>query len=222
MNLSGNLFDYLIAFFGGLILSFSPCVYPLIPISAAYIGASVAGTRFKGLILSLIYVTGVAVTYSILGLIASLSGRIFGTVSANPITRILVGAVTIVFGMSMLDWFQISLPNIIKLPALKKGNYLSTFLLGLSSGLIVAPCTTPVLGAILVYLTTKKNMIYGATLLFSFAFGMGSILILVGTFSSILVNLPKSGAWMVYIKRLGAAILIGMGIYFMIVAIKGL
>lgn len=220
MILSGNSIDYLKAFLGGIGVSLTPCVYPLIPITVGYIGVSTAGSKLKGFVFSLVYVSGVAVTYSILGLLASLTGKIFGSISSHPITYLFVGIVIIIFGLSMLDIFTISLPNIIKLPIPKKGNYFSTFLLGLSSGLIVSPCVTAVLGTILVYLTTKKNILYGMTLLFSFAYGMGLILILIGTFSAILVSLPKLGKWMLYIKRLGAFIVIGMGIYFISVAIR--
>jgi len=191
MNLSCNPIDYLIAFLGGVLISFTPCVYPLIPVSIGYIGVKSSGSKFQGLILSLIYVTGIAVTYSALGLLASLTGTLFGRVSSSPLTYIFAGSVIVVFGLSMLDLFIIPLPNIIKLPGLKKENYLSTFILGLSSGLIVSPCLSPVLGSILVYLATKKNLLYGATLLFSFAYGMGLVLVLAGTFSAVLVNLPE-------------------------------
>jgi len=214
MNLSGNHIDYLVAFFGGVLLSFTPCVYPLIPISAGFIGVRAAGSKIKGLVLSLIYVTGVAIIYSLLGLMASLTGKFLGAISTHPITYIFVGVIIIVFGLSLFDKFNISLPNIIKLPTIKKGDYFSTFLLGLTSGLIISPCISPVLGTILVYLSTKKNLLYGMTLLLSFAYGMGLVLIVSGTFSSILLGLPKSGKWLIFIKRFFALLLIGMGIYF--------
>jgi thiol:disulfide interchange protein DsbD len=222
MNLSGNPIDYLIAFLGGVLISFTPCVYPLIPVSIGYIGVKSSGSKFQGLILSLIYVTGIAVTYSALGLLASLTGTLFGRVSSSPLTYIFAGSVIVVFGLSMLDLFIIPLPNIIKLPGLKKENYLSTFILGLSSGLIVSPCLSPVLGSILVYLATKKNLLYGATLLFSFAYGMGLVLVLAGTFSAVLVNLPESGKWMLYVKRLFSFLLIGIGIYFIFTGLRRL
>jgi len=214
MNLSGNHIDYLVAFFGGVLLSFTPCVYPLIPISAGFIGVRAAGSKIKGLVLSLIYVTGVAIIYSLLGLMASLTGKFLGAISTHPITSIFVGVIIIIFGLSLFDKFSIYLPNIIKLPTIKKGDYFSTFLLGLTSGLIISPCISPVLGAILVYLSTKKNLLYGMTLLLSFAYGMGLILILSGTFSSILLGFPKSGKWLIFIKRLFAVLLMAMGIYF--------
>ena len=217
-----NPADYLIAFLGGVLVSFTPCVYPLIPVSAGYIGANSSGSKLKGLTLSLIYVTGIAITYSALGLLVSLTGTIFGRISSSPIAHFIVGGIIILFGLSMLDLFELRLPVIMKQPKLKKQNYFSTFILGLGSGLIVSPCLTPVLGSILAYLTTKKNLVYGATLLFSFAYGMGLILILVGTFSAVLVNLPKSGKWMLYIKRLSSFLLIGMGIYFIYTGLRRL
>lgn len=212
--MSVNSIDYLKAFLGGIGISLTPCVYPLIPITIGYIAVSAAGSRLKGFLLSLVYVTGVAVTYSILGLLASLTGTIFGRISSSPITFSLVGVIIILFGLSMWDLFIIPLPKFIKLPALKKQNYFSTFLLGLSSGLIASPCLTPVLGSILAYLTIKKNLLYGITLLFCFAYGMGFLLIIFGTFSALLVNLPKSGKWMLYIKKIFSFILIAVGIYF--------
>jgi thiol:disulfide interchange protein DsbD len=222
MNLSGSPFDYLVAFLGGVLLSFTPCVYPLVPISAGFIGVRSAGSRLKGFALSLTYVSGIAITYSLMGLLATLTGTLFGVVSSHPFTNLAVGTIIIIFGLSMLDIFSISLPNIARLPPLKKGSYLSTFFLGLTSGLIIGPCLTPALGAILAYLATKKHIIYGTTLLFCFAYGMGFLLILVGTFSGLLANLPKSGKWMVYIKRLAAFILLAMGAYFIYVGIRRL
>ena len=222
MILSGRPVDYLIVFLGGILVSFTPCVYPLIPISAGYIGVKSGGSKFKGFTLGLVYVTGVALTYSVLGLLASLTGTIFGKISSSPVTYLFVGGIIILFGLSMLDLFTIPLPNIIKPTKLKKQNYFFTFILGLSSGLIISPCLTPVLGSILLYLTMKKNLLYGATLLFSFAYGMGLVLILVGAFSAALVNLPKSGRWMLYIKRFFSFLLIGMGIYLIYTGLRRL
>ena len=220
MNLSGNPVDYFFAFLGGIAFSFTPCVYPLIPISVSFIGIKASDSKLKGLSLSLVYVTGMALTYSLLGLIASLTGRIFGLISEHPVTNIFVGMIILLFGVSMLEIFHFPAINLIKIPIFKKRNFLSTFLLGLISGFIVSPCVTPALGAILAYLTTKRNILYGMTLLLSFAYGMGLVLILAGTFSSILVKLPKSGKWLSIIKKIGALILIVTGIYFISTGIR--
>lgn len=219
MNLSGNPIDYIFAFLGGVMISFTPCVYPLIPVSVSYISAK-SSSRFKGFILSLIYVTGIAFTYSILGLIASLTGRLFGNISSHPITYLAVGAIIAVFGFSMLDLFNLPFNAKINLPIFKEKNYFSILLLGITSGLIVSPCLTPVLGSILSYLATRKNIVYGMSLLVVFAYGMGLVFILSGTFGSILVNLPKSGKWMVYIKRAAGILLVAMGIYFIYTGIR--
>ncbi len=220
MNLSGTPVDYLVAFAGGIVASFTPCVYPLIPVSVGYIGASSSGSKLKGFTLSLVYVTGIAVVYSLLGLLASLTGQIFGAVSAHPATYILAGGAIVIFGISMFGVFSIPSLGMIKPGLSQKKNYFSVFTLGLVSGLVVSPCLTPVVGAILTYLALKKNLIYGTSLLFAFAYGMGLILILSGTFSGILANLPKSGRWMENIKRAGAVVLVGTGIYFIIVGLK--
>jgi len=222
MVLSENPIDYLYVFLGGIGVSFSPCVFPLVPVIIGYIGIKADTARLKGFTLSLTYVTGIAITYAVLGLFASLTGKIFGMISSLPVTYITVGIIIILFGLSLFDLFHISFPRLIKLPDTGKKNYLSAFFLGLSSGLIIGPCTAPALGASLVYLATKKNILYGTTLLFSFAYGMGLILILSGTFSSLLVRLPKSGKWMEYVKRLGAVILIGIGGYFIYSGVRRL
>ncbi len=221
MILSGRPFDYLIVFLGGILISFTPCVYPLIPITAGFIGVRAEGSKLKGFTLSLSYVTGVALTYSLLGVIASLTGSIFGRISTSPITYFIVGIIIILFGLSMAGLFIVPLPSLIKLPAVRKGNHFSAFALGMASGLVVSPCLSPALFAILAYLVTRKNILYGATLLFTFAYGMGLVLILVGTFSAAVLGLFKSGRWMEYIKKACALIIIALGVYFLYQGLKG-
>lgn len=216
MNFSGNPIDFLAAFLGGALVSFTPCIYPLIPITVGYIGTNSSGSKLKGLFLSLMYVTGVAITYAFLGILAVSTGTIFGRFTTLPLVQAIVGIVIVLFGLSMWDLFDIPLLNFVKLPAHRKNSYFSAFFLGLSSGLVISPCLTPVLGAILSYLTTQKNLLYGGLLLLSFAYGMGAVLILVGTFSAIL---PKPGKWSLYIKKAGGVVLIIMGLYLIINAI---
>jgi thiol:disulfide interchange protein DsbD len=221
MNLSGSPIDFLFAFLGGIAMSFTPCVYPLIPVSIGYIGINSAGSRLKGFILSIVYVSGVAITYSLLGLLASLSGHLFGSLVSLPVVHIIVGVLILLFGLAMLELFHLRLPQPTKLFNHKKANYPSTFLLGLISGLVVSPCLSPALGAILAYLATKKHILYGMLLLVSFAYGMGMVLILAGTFGAVLMNLPKAGIWMAYVKKAFALILVVAGIYFIFIGIRG-
>lgn len=220
MIVSGSLWDYLYVFLGGIALSFTPCVYPLLPVTAGYIGITAGGSKLKGLFFSFIYVTGLAIIYSALGIIAVLTGNMFGRISSHPLTFAVVGVVFIIFGMLMFKFFEVYFPPIIKSTSFKKKGVFSILVLGMISGLVVSPCVAPALGAILAYLATSKNIFYGATLLLVFAYGMGLSLILVGIFSTVLLHLPKSGKWMLIIEKICGSVLIGMGIFFIFSAIR--
>lgn len=203
----------LISYISGILVSFTPCVYPLIPVTITYIGAKTVTTKTKAFFISLIYVLGISVTYTTLGAIASLTGRVFGTLTQHPIVYLIVGSIFILLGLSLFDVFQISLPVIIS-PRIKRSGLFSTFLIGIVSGLVIGPCTAPALGAILTFVATRQNIIYGMSLLFCFALGIGTLLIVVGTFSGII--LPKSGKWLNKIKKILGFGLILIGIYFII------
>ena len=204
---------------GGILVSFSPCVYPLIPITLGILGIDKNTSWLRGLFLSLIYVLGIAITYSILGLFASLSGKIFGMISSSPISNAIVGVVCILFGLSILEVLNIPMPTVFikRSPSIR--SLWSVFLLGLVSGLVIGPCTGPVLGAILVYVAKRHNIIYGASLLFVFAYAQGALLILAGTFGSMLVGLPKSGKWLFITKKIPGVLLIAVGIFFLLKAL---
>jgi thiol:disulfide interchange protein DsbD len=218
MNLSGTPIDYLVAFAAGVLVSFTPCVYPLLPVSVGFIGLKAGGSRAKAFISGLVYASGIALTYSALGVIASLTGTIFGQFSSSPLVRLSMGVVFILFGLSLFDQFSFKSLHL-KIPRLKGSGYFSVFLLGAGSALVISPCLTPILGSILFYLGTKKNLLYGATLLLSFAYGMSAILVLATTFSTLLLKLPKSGRWLLYVKWMFTAILLLSGVYFVIDAI---
>ncbi len=220
MLLSGSPFDFVYAFFGGLLASFTPCVYPLIPISTGYIIGNAQNSKIKGFLLSLFYVTGIAITYSFLGILAVLTGRIFGESSVNPIVNLVSGVLILIFGLSMFDLFHFNFTLNLKAPVHRKRSYFLALSLGLVSGLMISPCLTPVLGAILTYLSTTKNIFYGGFLLFSFSYGMGLIFILTGTFGVSITRLPKPGKWMVAIKKICAAIIVLTGLYFIIAALR--
>ena len=215
MNLSGTGFDFLIAFGGGILISFTPCIYPLIPVTAGYIGLSAEGRRLKGFLLSLFYVAGIALVYSGLGLVAVLTGQIFGRISTSPAAYFIAGILIIIFALSMMELFTLPFWSTPCLTVSARRGYISAFVLGAGSGLVISPCLSPVLGSILAYLAAKKNLLYGTFLLFSFAWGMGLILILVGIFSSAIFKwLPKAGKWMIVLKRFYALVMLAAGLYF--------
>ena len=211
--------SFLAVYLGGVLISFTPCIYPVVPITVAFIGAR-GGSKGRSFFLSLIYVLGMAVTYTILGAVAALSGKLFGQIQSNPWTYFIIGNICILMGLSMFDLFALSVrtPDFITRMQSKKRmeGVAGGFLVGAASGLIMGPCTAPVLAVILSYAATRQNVAFASALMFVFAFGMGTLLILAGTFAGLLAGIPKSGAWMVRISRLFGWILLGAGEYFLI------
>jgi len=203
-----------VVFLGGLLTSLTPCVYPLIPITVAVFGAKSASSRSKGALLSLLYVMGMAVMYSSLGLIAALSGMVFGSVMSNPWIVGGIAFVFILFGASMLGAFQIRLPSGLQNRITQVGGegYLGAFLMGLVAGVVAAPCTGPVLGGVLTYVATTGDALLGAGLLFVFALGMGVLFFVLGTFS---VSLPKSGAWMDVVESFFGIVMLSVALIFL-------
>ncbi len=210
---------FVLTFLAGVVVSFTPCVYPVIPLTLGFIGARSAGSRWKGFSLSLVYVLGMAMTYACLGAFAALSGKLFGRVGSHPLSYFVIGNICLLLGLSML--------GVIKLPEIRlatpgavarRGGYLGAFIVGVISGLIVGPCTAPVLATILVYVGTKQNLLYGFGLLFVFGYGVGFLLILLGTFTGLLASIPKSGVWLVNVQKAFGWVLILAAEYFLITA----
>jgi thiol:disulfide interchange protein DsbD len=209
--------SFIAAFCGGLLASITPCVYPMIPITAGVVGErNLGGSRLKGFVLSLTYVMGVALTYSILGVFAATTGRMFGEINTNPYAFFFIANIMIVLGLGMLDVFNI--PTFAFKNSPKLGGPFGVFVLGMASGLVAGPCTAPVLGVLLAYVASEQSVLLGGSLLFVFAIGMSVILVLVGTFSGIMAALPKSGEWMVKIKKALGILMIVLGEYFLVKA----
>ncbi len=208
---------FVAVFLAGVLVSFSPCVYPVIPLTLGFIGARSIGSRSRGFFLSLLYVLGMATTYAILGAVASLSGKLFGQVGSHPLSYFIIANVCLVLGLSMLGVFQIpqlSLGG--STQPKKRSGLLGVFVVGLLSGLIVGPCTAPVLASVLIYVGSKQNVLYGFTLLFVFGYGAGFLLILLGTFTGLLSSMPKSGLWLERTKKIFGWLLILAAQYFLI------
>lgn len=219
MNLSGNIFDYFIAFGSGVVVSFTPCVYPVMPLTATFIaGANTRGTKLMGFFISLVYVFGLAVTYCAMAVVAALSGKVFGQLQNSPVLWIVVANVLIFFALVMVDVVPLPSFGIGGQQKVRPKNLWGVLLFGMASGFIVGPCTAPVLGTLLGYAASKQNILHAASLLFVFSFGVGSSLILIGTFSGLLSSLPKSGPWLIRVKQFCGLVLIVMAEFYLVKA----
>src|SRR6266480_740075 len=211
----------LVTLFGaGLVTSLTPCIYPMIPITAGILSGTSAGqpSRARTTRLTLAYVTGLALFYAILGLIAGLSGSLFGTVSASPWARFAIGNLLLVFALAMFDVIPVSAPQRLMRWAagLGGGSYPAVFLLGATSGVVAAPCGAPAFAAVLTWVATTRSGVLGFVYLFVFSLGMTALLVVVGLFSGSLTALPRAGAWMVAIKKGAGVIMVAVAEYYFI------
>lgn len=202
------------SYLGGVLVSFSPCIYPLIPITLGIVGAASTSTKRKGFLLSFVFVLGVAAVYTTLGIISSLFGIFAGNLFINPITYLVLTLVFFFLSASSFEIIRIKLPFTVHYERWAGKGLLSLFVLGMLSGLAIIPCSFPVLGAILSLISLKGNAVYGASALFLFSLGYGTILIILGTFSSLIRKLPKEGFWVIIIERAIGVLFGVMGIYF--------
>ena len=148
------LLAILLAYLAGVVTSFTPCVYPVIPITVGFIGAQGANSKSRGFFLSLFYVLGLAVVYSSLGAFAALTGRLFGSLSTSPLAYFMAANICIFFGLSMFDVIIIQAPSFIRnhqFTGGKSRGIISAFFFGAISGFVIAPCTAPVLGTLLAF-----------------------------------------------------------------------
>jgi len=211
----------LVALFGaGLATSLTPCVYPMIPITAGILGGmgSVARSRRRTAVLTLAYVLGLALMYASLGLLAGLSGTLFGTVSSNPWALFVMGNLLLVFGLTLLDVFTMNAPARLTGWAgrLAGDSVPGVFALGATSGLVAAPCGAPAFAAVLTFVSTTGSAALGFLYLFVFSIGLTALLIAVGLFSGSLAALPRAGRWTVAIKRAGGVLLLLMAEYYFV------
>ncbi|MBC8174682.1 MAG: thioredoxin family protein [Candidatus Marinimicrobia bacterium] len=215
MNRRGLFITFLLVFIGGLALNLTPCVYPLIPITISYFGSQSTGKISKSLLLALFYVFGMALTYSILGTIAATTGSMFGRALQNPVILILIALVLVGLSLSMFGLYEIRVPqSLTKLGGKSRSGIFGSLFMGLTVGIIAAPCIGPFVLSLLIFVGEKGNPFLGFWLFFTLALGLGLPFLILGTFSGMVSSLPQSGTWMVWVRKLFGIILIGMALYF--------
>ncbi len=208
---SGSISAVFVVFVAGLLTSFTPCVYPMIPVTVTFIGTAASGSRRRAVTLSIMYALGLALLYTSLGIIAALLGQTFGNISQNIWINAGVAVVLGLFAAAMLGWINIPVPGFagkVQSGGVKKGGHFGAFVVGIAAGFVAAPCTAPVLGFLLAYVAKTRDVAWGGSLLFVFALGLSFLLMLLGIFSGMLSNLPKAGRWMNTIK-----LVFGLGMF---------
>lgn len=214
-------------FAAGVLTSLTPCVYPMIPITAAIVGGQSAAeksgaavpSRWRPLGLTLAYVLGLASVYAGLGLLAGLTGTMFGTVSANPWAYFTMGNLLLLAALSMLDVLPVRVPAVLLQRAANAGTggrVAGAFIMGAASGLVAAPCSAPVMAAVLTWVSSTGSAFMGFAYLFTFSLGMCTLLVAVGLSAGTITRLPRAGMWMVYVKKGFAFAMLAMAEYYFI------
>lgn len=213
------LLAILVLYAGGVLTSLTPCVYPMIPITAAIVGGQSVGGGSKKRIAALVasYVFGLSAVYSALGVFAGLSGTMFGLVSTNPWLYLVMANLLLLAAFVMLDVIPLKMPAFLTRTSAagKGGSIPGTFTMGAVSGLVAAPCSAPVMAVVLTWVATTKSGVLGFFYLLAFSLGMCTLLVVVGLFAGALAGLPRAGVWMLWIKRAMAVIMIAAAEYYL-------
>ena len=207
---------FLLVFLGGLALNLTPCIYPLIPITISYFGGQAEGKKGGAVAHAVIYVIGMAATYSVLGVIAAFTGSLFGVALQYPPVLIGIALIMVVLALSMFDVYELRMPAFLnKFAGGSQKGYFGTFFMGLTVGIVAAPCIGPFVLGLLTYVGNRGNVLLGFSLFFVLALGLGVPFLILGIFSGSLAKIPRSGAWMVWVRTIFGFILVGMAIYFL-------
>jgi len=211
----GLFLSLIFVFLAGLALNLTPCVYPLIPITIGYFGGQAEGKTSRLFLLGILYVLGMALTYSVVGVVTSFSGAIFGTLLQNPIVIIILGMIFVTLALSQFGVYEFKMPNswVMKAGGAKGGGF-GAFFMGLTMGIVAAPCIGPFLLGLVTYVAAKGDPFYGFIMFFVMAMGLGTPYLILALFSGRIKSLPRAGMWMEGVKHIFGFLLLGMAIYF--------
>lgn len=206
---------FVLVYIGGILTSVSPCILTMFPVVVGYIGGygDIQGSKVRGFITSLVFVLGLSVTFSVFGLVAVLLGKIIGQV--GEAWYYFLAAIAILMGLQLLGVVNIRFPTWSKLPV-SGGGLAHSFLIGMAFGLVASPCATPVLAVIVTYVAATQSYLYGAGLLFVYGLGHGLPLIIAGTFTAVIRQLPGFQKYAQYVTLASGVILILLGLWFLI------
>jgi len=202
-------------FMGGMALNLTPCVYPIIPITVSYFGGKSGRGRGRLLVHGLLYLAGLAVTNSALGVLAALTGGLMGALLQNPLVLVAVAAILVIFATSLFGFWELRLPGGLTQAASKSyAGYLGSLFMGLTLGVVAAPCIGPFVLGLLTWVASIGSPRLGFLVFFTLSLGLGLPLFILAIFSGSLERLPRSGEWMLWVRKLMGWVLLAMAAYF--------
>ena len=214
---SGLLLGLIFVFLGGLALNLTPCVYPLIPITIGYFGGQSEGSTKKLFLMGLMFLFGMSITYSVVGVVTSLTGAVFGSLLQNVFVIVFIALVFVVLSLSMFGVYEFKLPDALVAKAGgAKGGLYGAFFMGLTMGIVAAPCIGPFVLGLVTYVAAKGDPLFGFLMFFVLSLGLGLPYVLLAVFSGKIKKLPRAGEWMEGVKHVFGFILLGMALYFLI------
>jgi thiol:disulfide interchange protein DsbD len=207
----------LLVFIMGVLMSLTPCIYPMIPITVGILQTSASKSLLKNFLLALSYTFGQATTFAMLGFLAATGSTQFGMLLGNPYFVLFLVAFLSYMAFSMFGLYEIYIPNFLQSnnTNVKGGSFISAFVFGAISGSVASPCLSPGLLLLLSIVATLGNIFLGIAMLFCFGLGTAFPLLIIGTFSSSLSVLPQAGMWMVEVKKIFGFMLITMCFYYL-------
>ncbi|MBI5168622.1 MAG: thioredoxin fold domain-containing protein [Candidatus Eisenbacteria bacterium] len=217
----GGLWWFLALFLGGLALNLTPCVFPMLGITVSIFGARRKEPLPKVLTNAVVYVLGICVTYSALGVVAGLTGGLFGQALQNPLVNVGLGLLLVALSLSMFGVYEMQAPTWVldKVGGANTGSIAGLFVSGLAVGVIAAPCVGPFVVALLAIIAQKGSALFGLQAMFTLSLGLGFPYLFLAAFSSLLQTLPKSGDWMDWIKKFFGVLLASMGLYYALIGV---
>jgi len=205
-------------FIGGMALNLTPCVYPMIPITVSFFGGRTAEdqpSQIKLILHGVCYILGLALTNSTLGVIAALTGGLMGSVLQNPLVLTAVASVLVLFATSLFGLWELRMPRFLNQAAAKShGGYFGSLFMGLTLGVVAAPCIGPFVLGLLTWIASIGSPTYGFIIFFVLSLGLGLPLFVLALFSGQLRRLPKAGGWMIWVRKVMGWVLVGMAAYF--------
>ena len=205
-------------FAGGIALNLTPCIYPLIPITVSYFGGQVTRDgqgQSKLIVHGLCYILGLSVTNSALGIIAALTGGLMGAILQNPFVLLVIAAILLCFAASLFGLWELRLPGSLTHAAAKSyTGYFGSLFMGLTLGVVAAPCIGPFILGLLTWVASMGSPWLGFIIFFTLSLGLGLPLFFLAIFSGQLKKLPRSGGWMIWVRKLMGWVLIAMAVHF--------